>query len=72
MNFAKQKYKAFVATKWSMGIIYAKTLDELNKRIDKIKAKYPYAKTRIYTRDDEAETPAFAQWRLVETRKEEQ
>ena len=68
MNYAKQKYKAFVATKWSMGIIYAKTLDELNKRIDKIKAKYPYAKAKIYTRDDETETPAFAQWRLVETK----
>lgn len=68
-NYAKQKYKAFVATKWSMGIIYANTLDELNKRIDKIKAKYPYVmKTTIYTRDDEAETPAFAQWRLVETK----
>ena len=35
MNYAKQKYKAFVATKWSMGIIYAKTLDELNKRSTK-------------------------------------
>ena len=68
MNYAKQKYKALVATKWSMGIIYAKTLDELNERIDKIKAKYPYAKATIYTRDDEAETPAFAQWRLIETK----
>lgn len=68
MNFARQKYKALVATKWSVGIIYAKTLDDLNQRIDKIKAKYPYMKATIYTRDDEAESPAFAQWRLIETK----
>ena len=73
MNYAKQKYKALVATKWSISIIYAKTLDELNKRIDKIKAKYSNIKVKIYlTCDDEAETPAFAQWRLIETREEEQ
>lgn len=72
MNYAKQKYKALVATKWSVGIIYAKTLDELNKKIDKIKAKCSNIKAKIYTRDDQTETPAFAQWRLIETREEEQ
>lgn len=68
MNFSKQKYKAFMATKWHMGIIYGRTLDELQEKIDKMKAKYPYVKVTIYTRDDEAETPAFAQWRLIETK----
>ena len=70
MNFAKQKYKALVATKLSIGIIYAKTLDDLNQKIDKIKAKYPYTKVTIYTRDDEAESTAFAQWRLIETKEQ--
>lgn len=72
MNFSKQKYKAFVGYKWTAGIIYGKTLDEVNKKIDAIKERYSNVKVKIYTRDDQAETPAFAQWRLIETREEEQ
>lgn len=70
MNFAKQKYKAFIGYKWGIYIIYGKTLDEINKRINMIKEKYSNLTVKIYTRDDEAETPAFAQWRLIETKKE--
>ena len=67
MNFAKQKYKAVVTHKWGACIVYGKNLDELNEKINGIKERHPSAKTYIYTRDDEAETPAFAQWRLIDT-----
>lgn len=67
MNYAKQKYKAVVVDTWMAQVIYGRTLDELNKKIDAVKASHPNLKADIYTRDDEAETPAFAQWRLVDT-----
>ena len=70
MNYAKQKYKAVVVDAWLAQVIYGRTLDELNKKIDATKASHPNLKAEIYTRDDEAETPAFAQWRLIETREE--
>ena len=68
MNFAKQKYKAVVVDTWMAKVIYGRTLDELNEKINEIKERHPSAKTYIYTRDDESETPAFAQWRLIETK----
>ena len=68
MNYAKQKYKAVVVDTWLAQVIYGRTLDELNKKIDATKASHPKLKAEIYTRDDEAETPAFAQWRLIETK----
>ena len=68
MNFSKQKYKAVVVDAWMAQVIYGRTLEELNQKIDAVKANHPNLKSKIYTRDDEAETPAFAQWRLIETR----
>ena len=71
MNYAKQKYKAVVVDTWMAKVIYGRTIDELNKKIDATKSNHPNLKAEIYTRDDEAETPAFAQWRLIKTREEE-